>query len=404
MGQTNSCCRGAEERGLEISIQHDGSLSEVSAGIDKGFPGLENSIGELNAHAHEVKDHLDASPDKSGNKAALEAENAEQEKDDLFEGNLSSEEIRERAEKEVADFLQKHQVLEAEIAMARAVKALESIPYGEGEVDLSLLQQTPVFEMLTSRVRRLETVARCLETDNFTLAWETGGSHMSVYCPSGSTWFQYKLVTDLEAPLTHCLAYTSELDLVSKYEPMVLQPPELLGPFHPLLLCTRTLLGFGPVRCELLMEIQRYCDAEYGWFAESITSDFPRDERPVPDRAWRNVRISVDTQNLWIPHGGGKQGTVAIQLTKVELGVSVPEWLLKTFFQKGAAGLVENLRKTTSQVGEEGSPYHDRLEQDATGLYGMLKQVEDAAAKRHFVSEANLPGPELLFDRPHRIL
>jgi enoyl-CoA hydratase/carnithine racemase len=43
------------------------------------------------------------------------------------------------------------------------------------------------------------------------VCWEKDNSRLWVHAPVGATWFEFKIATDIEAPLSCCLAYANEL-------------------------------------------------------------------------------------------------------------------------------------------------------------------------------------------------
>lgn len=311
---------------------------------------------------------------------------------------LSPAQAAADAEKRAERCMAQCRVLEAEAILALALQHLERNQSDAGAEAEKRLRQSEVYIAVMDRLSQYVAVAEILTSTTMKLCWEKEGSSLWVHAPPGATWFEFKIATDIDAPLHCCLAYANEVDMIPKYEPMLVGPPEFLGPVLPLLAVTRSLIGLLLFRIELLFEVFRVTNEDFGFLVESIRADFPHEGRPIPQKHWRYKRIGVDTKNVWIPQGGGKIGTTCIQACRVDCGFRIPEAALSYFCKHLAGGMVSNMRKNSCRASEPGSPWKERMELDKFGLYKECKKAEVAAERRMTISAASLP-PMDIFNR-----
>jgi len=315
-----------------------------------------------------------------------------------------ADQIVNDAEAEAVALMRDVRVLEAEAVLAKALGALEQPgggcsgpdPHGAPGRAAARLRASRVYAEVAGRAAEYDAFARVLAPAGFRLAWESEGSCLWVHAPPGATWFEYKLVCKINAPVSHYLAYGNEHDLLPQHEPMLVGEPRYLGRVHPLLLVSRSLMGILGLRVELLFEVLRFFNHDYGFLAERISSAFPREGRPIPRKAWGTVRLGLRTQNLWIPVGGSEPGTIGVQLARVEVGFRISEAFVGRMIKTVASSLVRNLQQNTERVGQPGSPYWERLALDKHGLYAACGQMEAAAKRRGAISTTRLPSTEIL--------
>lgn len=299
------------------------------------------------------------------------------------------------AEAEAVKLMTQCCVLEAEKVLAAALQRLNESAAADSAAAAGTLRGSRVYAEVKERLRQYLAIGEILKPSTMRLCWEKDGSRLWVHAPVGATWFEFKIATDIDAPLSYCLAYANELDILPKYEPMLVGAPEFLGPVCTNLLVTRALIGLLLFRIELLFEVFRVTDEKFGFLAESIRADFPPAGRPIPERHWRYKRMCIDTKNLWIPHGGEQKGTSVIQATRVDVGFRIPEYVLSYFIYHFAGGMVGNVQKNSSRALQPGSPWEERLVSDQHGLYAQCRKAEAAARKREPTSAATLPTDEI---------
>lgn len=293
------------------------------------------------------------------------------------------------------------QVLEAEAVLARALQQLGAHE-GSNEAIVQL-RSSKVFSAVMGRVQQYDSLGIVLTPTGFRLAWDKDGQQLWLNSQPGATWFEFKLMCDVDATLTQCMVFANELDLVRKYEPLLAEEPVFLGETHPLLLVTRSVISLFAFRVELMFEVLRFCNKDFGFCAECIRSAFPHEDRPIPKKHWRDVRVSIDTKNIWVPRGGGRSGTAVVQQTRVEAGFRISDWILKTFAAKIATALVENMKKSATRVADPKGPYPERMENDTLGFYRQLAEVEAAAARRPPITVQDLASRQSIFSRPLRL-
>jgi len=261
------------------------------------------------------------------------------------------------------------------------------------------LRASPAFAAVTTRVAQYESIGEVLRCNDWKMAWSCEGAKLWVSCRPGSKEFEFRLVCNINAPIAHCMAYNYEFDLLPQHEPFLIGAPRALKEEYPLRLVQQTLISCLLFRLELICEVMRFPNTEFGFLAEGIRSSFPLDGVELPAKRMRNLRLGVNTRLIWMPVGGGEDGTILVQATRGEAPMPITERLLSFAVSKVGASLVKNLRNSAKMVGKSGSPYQERLQRDAAGLYGVCAQVEAAAARRPAICTTSLPGPEI-FDRP----
>jgi len=296
---------------------------------------------------------------------------------------------------EAARLMQDYDVLKAEAVLAEALARLEDANSFEA---LEELRNAPVFADVCERVAQYNAACEMLSNANMTTLFESEDGKFELNQPS-SWCFDYRMTVNIDAPLSECLSVGAELDLVPKAQPMVVGVPETIGQFNNFLISTLTKMSVFFFRVELLFEILRVRNHDFGFLVESIRSSFPAAGRRIPERGRRSIRPWVYTTNFWMPRGGGQPGTVLVQVTRVDCTVSVPQFVLNFVFRQLASSFMANLRKSASRALEEGNPWAQRIVADESGLYRSLRELESVAAQRRTVAAQTMPGKEV-FDRP----
>mmetsp|Transcript_47301 Transcript_47301/g.88603 ORF Transcript_47301/g.88603 Transcript_47301/m.88603 type:complete len:408 (+) Transcript_47301:46-1269(+) len=312
----------------------------------------------------------------------------------------SSLELDAQAQVAEADRLMREGNLFAAADLLR--KAIQTLEAAGNSAAIAALRESEAFRVATWRAADYMDLASLLvlQQPGLSLVWEGGGSRLWVKTSSrqdagSKTAFEYRVATDIDASLSSCLAYSNELDLLPSCEPMLVAAPETLGPAYPLLMITRSLIGILGFRVELIFEVFRVCDDDFGFLTENIRSDFPEDGVPMPKRHWRYRRINITTKNIWIPRGGGESGTTCMQVVNVELGFHIPDIMLKKVIATAAKNMITGLQTNSEKAAKPGSKWQDRLESDKSGFYTMCRRAEAAAAKRSAISANNLPTAEI---------
>lgn len=294
-------------------------------------------------------------------------------------------------------------VLEAEAVLARALHHLGTRDGVKGDAAATNILQSRVFAEVFQRVQQYDSVSSVLESSNFKLVWEQDDARLWIHSPAGATWFEYRLVANVNASLRHCLVPLHERDLIIEYQPVFIKPHEQLGPAKRHHVIVRTLSKVLTFKVEAIFELQRVCNWGFGFLTERILSDLPPGGPSIPsDRSWWTKRVQLDTKNIWMPRGGNATGTVLISVSRVQVGVPMPASVLTFVFNSLGPSILNNVRKGSALAMEKGSLWNDRLQRDADGFYAELAEVEAVAAKRKAVSTTELPGREI-FDRPWKL-
>jgi len=290
------------------------------------------------------------------------------------------------------------QVLRAEAALSQALGQI-SAAGSHGDEAAKVIHESAVFRAVAERCMQYDSLAGLLRPSSFVLQWEKDNSCLWVNAPAGETWFEFKVAGYFDVPIQNIMVALHELDLQTKYQPMLACAPRYLGENKRHLMVTRTLVDVLLLRIELIIEVMRFVNHDYGFLAERIRSDFPLDKELLPPKHWRNKRITADTRSVVIPCGGGKGGTITMQASKVDLGFQLPKYALDFFCSKLSQDYLNNLRTCVKLVNEPDSPWRERLAADKDGFYAELAKADEVAQRREHISLKNLPGPEI-FDRP----
>jgi len=255
--------------------------------------------------------------------------------------------------------------------------------------------------------RRVEQYASILadlfSASDYALQWKTSSACLWLHAPRGKTWFKIKVVLHTDSPISKFFTPLVELDLQPRFNKLLVGPPETLGDATRHLLMTRTLLSVLLFRVEVIAEVMRFVNTDVGFLAEHLCSTFPVDPALMPSKSFRNMRVSTDVRNLFLPCGGGKPGTLVMQHMHVEVGVPAPEFAVKLFSNRLAQEWLDSVNACAQMMDEEGNVWNERRRRDATGFYRELALVEAAAERRASYSLAELPGRGLL-ERPHGLL
>lgn len=293
-------------------------------------------------------------------------------------------------------------VLQAEIVLAKALNRLgKAGPASAGAA--AQLRNATIFAEVVAQAQLYESFRSMLAAPGFMLCWEQEGAQLSVRSPKGATWFEYRLVASMDAPLHQCLAPLYERDLIHRNQPTFVEPHVKIGAGQRHHAVVRTLSRVMSVYVETLFELVRVVNCDFGFLVESARSEFPTKGRKLPKQPWWSMRASLDTRNLWLPAGGNSTGTILVSVARVEVGLPIAESALHFVLHSFAEGFFGSIRNGSTLAIKEGSPWRKRLLQDVDGFYAELKEVEAAAAKRRLISSGSLPGPEI-FDRPWHVV
>jgi len=139
--------------------------------------------------------------------------------------------------------------------------------------------------------------------------------------------------------------------------------------------------------------ISRYKNEEYGFFVEHIKSlgDEDSDLKPVPKGF---TRMETAAYNLWLPTttpDGKGDACVLVQVSKLDIGVSVPAFLLKQIGKAIAPGIIKSFRDSAKFSLPGSAAQHAKFRQkrqaDKEGLYAALDRVQ-AVGKSKLPSKA----------------
>lgn len=301
-----------------------------------------------------------------------------------------------QAEKLTAQDLQ---LLDVEAVLGKAVKRLEQGGKQQAAAAEDLRRSTMYQEVL--RYSQLFDSARAtLQPTRFKRVWSRDDAEFFVRSAPGATWFEYKIVAQIDQSLVNCMAPLHERELILKYQPVFVEPHrDLIKPtaHHALVRTLARILGFY---IETVFELVRISNKDFGYLVEIAKSDFPvKDRLKLPKRPFWSKRIQVDTKNLWLPVGGGETGTIVVSVSRVQVGVPIPSKALRFLANSFTKSILGNIKRGCALSSDETSPWHKRIKRDADGFYRELSGVEESARKRRQISISELPSEDI-FDRP----
>eukprot|EP00439_Symbiodinium_sp_Y106_P020721 s6882_g2.t1 len=203
--------------------------------------------------------------------------------------NLSSvaRDAEAQASKDTAD---DYFVLEAEAVIAKALARLEAPNAGTAALEAAKeLRSTPVFAEV-QRVSTLYDSARAtLQPTRFKQVWARPDAEFYVRSAPRASWFEYKIVAQIDHPLVNCMAPLHERELILKYQPVFVEPHRDLIPPKPHHAIVRTLARILSFYVETIFELIRVSNKDFGYLVEIARSDFPtegRDFRLPRRRFW----------------------------------------------------------------------------------------------------------------------
>jgi len=287
-------------------------------------------------------------------------------------------------------------VLEAATQLSTMLSRVEPAAETEASRISNKVRDSQVFKEVLLRMRQYHSVMEIVpQSTDFKLMWEKENSILWLHHSQDATWFEYKVASYFDMQLRDLGCALHEMDLQAKFQPMIVGAPRYLGPHNRHLMIVQSLVSALVTRIELIVEVMRFVNLDVGFWAERIRSDFPKEGVPIPPEHWRNKRIAADTRQLMIPCGGGKQGTIVTNVTRVDVGFRIPSFLLKFFCDRLSQDYLDNLAKIARLFQQPDHPWKARLAADVDHFYEELSRAEEAAAKREAFSLKQPPGPEI---------
>jgi len=184
----------------------------------------------------------------------------------------------------------------------------------------------------------------------------------------------------------------------------VVKNPDAVGPQMRLRKITRIMLSLlmGLVKLEAVWEVLRFPNHAAGFLAEHIETpneEIP-DVPPLPESPKGYKRTTSTTYNLWMPvvSADNSDATILVQVNRVEVGFSVPTYILKQDFWFIAPSIMRQFREGANLAQNPGK-HRDRMQQDPDGFYEEIsKLIEAARSNPHVAADGGSIGVSKL---PH---
>lgn len=316
---------------------------------------------------------------EAGNDVAqsIELENDKHKSDKLDYIGRSAEEIIREATAVANSHLEGILLDQADDVLAGALHELEQVR--ADETGASKLRESDTFQAVCHRLGQYQAACAMLAAEGFKPLWEKQGCRLELKIDPSRKWFDYRLTVEIPESLSQVMATTEELDLAHKAQPQLSEPVRQFGEPSPWLSRVMVKLSVAFVQVEAVQECFRYRGSEQGFLLEAITTEFDQAAANIPEKGgWRVVRPWTRVANLFMPRNDGKAGTVLTQVTRVDVGMSVPQWLLNTVFWTFGGNFVEDIKKAARTAGEPGSPWQQRMKTDKDGFYAEMAKLEKA--------------------------
>jgi len=318
------------------------------------------------------------------------------EQEDEEEGGGSGDEIVDAALEQTRLLMRTYDVIEAEALLSKTLDKLGRLGF---HAAAGRLRDTELYQEVLELVAQYDATVNLLHSDKFQTLYENDCGKFELMQQTAKLQWDYRMTVNVDAPLAECLSTGHETDLVPQAQKLVTSTAPI-GPAGAFLFAELSKLPIVFFQVELCFEHLLVRDRRTGFVMESIRTRFPDRGRNVPAKDWRAVRPWIFTANLWIPRGGGKEGTCLVQVTRFASPVTPPQWIMNFVFRQVACSFMSDLSKSTSKAMQRDSPWSARIEKDADGLYGELRKIEAVASKRSEIIA--LPEKEV-FDRQWRL-
>eukprot|EP00747_Dinoflagellata_sp_TGD_P221259 gnl/TRDRNA2_/TRDRNA2_93116_c0_seq1.p1 gnl/TRDRNA2_/TRDRNA2_93116_c0~~gnl/TRDRNA2_/TRDRNA2_93116_c0_seq1.p1 ORF type:complete len:616 (+),score=80.49 gnl/TRDRNA2_/TRDRNA2_93116_c0_seq1:98-1945(+) len=306
---------------------------------------------------------------------------------------------------EARKLMESYRLLDAEAVLLKALAKLGALGV---HAATRVVLHAPVFQQVASGLAKCRAVGNLLEemrqmssasSEQLQPALSQSGLRLWVQVPErgSETWFTFRALFKIDAPLHACIVATHETDLQPRWLPFSVSALEAVGPQGPLCKVVHAVYSILSFKAEMLYEVTRVLNRNFGVLIEHASSvPFPA-EYASDDPQCRGVHL--DISSAWIPCGGGAQGTILVLEAVVDPGILLPELFISHLVHEAAPSLASCFRAVAESVkvkDDRGgcSPWQRRLSADETRLYRDLQALEVVASMRPEISESDLPGQE----------
>lgn len=235
--------------------------------------------------------------------------------------------IAETALRQVASCMKDFRILEAERTLGEALEHLRASDDERRHEEVQKLRSSALFAEVMERCAQFTYTGRQLladDGDGMELIWQRHDAKVWCRVLPGQNVFEVKAAIEIAAPLSACLVCGQEFDLMPEWNKMMTSPPITIGPTCMFHVVVHSIINVLMFRLETIAESVRICNKDFGFFMESMSTDFPHEDLPMPERSWRSIMLSADIKSLFLPQGGGSVGTVLVQLSRFAMGAASP--------------------------------------------------------------------------------
>jgi len=242
------------------------------------------------------------------------------------------------------------------------------------------LKQTKTYRTLRQKLGQYEAAKDMILSDGFEVLWHQDATTMHVKRDPQRKIFEYKLVIELDQPLSEAMAHFEEIDLVHKVQTQLSKPARTFGDVTPWQKVVMMCFNVAVFRVEVINEVFRYRGKD-GFILEGLRSDFDLEAHGIPEKTWFSTRPWNLTANLWLPHQDDPKKTTFIQVNRATLGVRLPSWVLDTGTYFVARSFAADVQTFAHEMACPKSVWRERISADKDGFYKELRNVEEARSR-----------------------
>mmetsp|Transcript_58788 Transcript_58788/g.110151 ORF Transcript_58788/g.110151 Transcript_58788/m.110151 type:complete len:360 (+) Transcript_58788:25-1104(+) len=246
------------------------------------------------------------------------------------------------------------------------------------EASAKRLRQSETFRQVQRHLGQYELAKEMLFSDGFEVLWQQDNATMEVKRDPTCRVFEYRLVIELDQPLSKAMAHMEEVDLIHKVQKQLCQPVQSFGTPTAWQKVYMMCFNVAILRVEVLHEVFRYRGRKDGFLMEGIRTEFDQSPYDVPTKSWRAFRPWTVAANLWKPSEDGTNKTTFIHVTRAEAGMTLASWMLDTAAYFVARSFAADVQKAAAETSKPGSPWMERMRADKDGFYRELQHIEKA--------------------------
>jgi len=220
----------------------------------------------------------------------------------------------------------------------------------------------------------------------------------------GQSKFYLHLITEIAAPITHCMSIGYEQDIFPKWNPIVIKNAPVGKNTIPYSVAHwEKSIAAGLLKSDSVHENFRWLDMQKGIYVEHTRPLSADSELQFKPRKGFK-REEMLNYFMMIPIKEGK-ATLWISTSKVDMGINVYDFMADRILPLASNETQDAIERTSLMISDpkKGCEWMKRIEKDETGMYALLnKVVERSTSHQKQIgrewSVSNVPTVEDLLD------